>query len=418
MFSSIFISFAQNATAAKNLSIPKGIFDTFNTSKGTEFYNAYSLTFYQYAENVPDKVKADITIPDDLFQQLDISQVTDQDALKGVFADTFHKPNSFDVRKVTFELNNGTLDNPDNQVQYIHATDAYMLATKDSSNTIIPHKVLNKDAPTLGMHGFKPTYVNGTNGEGMQVADPGTALRAGAELVGWYKDAALTEPFDFATDKVYDINTSTEVNNVTLYAKYAYQFTAATIDNNGGMPAETNPCQAIELDFYTQIDALTCNAPTKQGYEFGGFEIQEAGPLSLPSAEINAEQPLLFDATGTPTPNLDGYTDSSPRWINNEISVTLSAVWKLSPPPIPSPPSVTPTTPTVPTTSNPAHEASASPNHVDNVSAPTNSDVLPAVISARETLPNTGVNVLAFVVIAMLLMLLGVGVRMLGRKKR
>ncbi len=80
---------------------------------------------------------------------------------------------------------------------------------------------------------------------GSSAAKPADPVREGYDFVGWYKDAALTDTFDFALDKI--------TQETTIYAKWSEKFTVTYVVNyegghnvtkdtvNGKIPADVQP---------------------------------------------------------------------------------------------------------------------------------------------------------------------------------
>jgi uncharacterized repeat protein (TIGR02543 family) len=93
--------------------------------------------------------------------------------------------------------------------------------------------------------------------------DPTRSASTGAAYTfeGWFKEAALTNAWDFATDTV--------TANITLYAKWTAPAGLVTydvtFDSNGGSAVAT----IKDVESGTKITAPT--APTKPGFDFGGW---------------------------------------------------------------------------------------------------------------------------------------------------
>lgn len=93
------------------------------------------------------------------------------------------------------------------------------------------------------------------------VTKPTDPVKAGYTFSGWYKDQALTIPFDFANDKVS--------GNMQLYAKFVQGSNpgstyTVTFETNGG--STITPISVVK-DTTTKEPI----APVKDGYNFGGW---------------------------------------------------------------------------------------------------------------------------------------------------
>ncbi len=106
----------------------------------------------------------------------------------------------------------------------------------------------------------------GTNSEsnpaeytyGVGVLDFAEASKDGYTFDGWYSDATFTT-------KVESIDT-TEMQDVTLYAKFTANIYKITYELNGGINVSANPAE------YTYgVGVSSFAAPTKEGYTFGGW---------------------------------------------------------------------------------------------------------------------------------------------------
>lgn len=84
---------------------------------------------------------------------------------------------------------------------------------------------------------------------------------------GWYKDAAYTEAWNFATDKV--------VGNTVLHAKWKPVVYEITYELNGGNNHSSNPAT------YTIETAVNLEAPTRAGYAFAGWNTAADGTGSM-----------------------------------------------------------------------------------------------------------------------------------------
>ena len=96
------------------------------------------------------------------------------------------------------------------------------------------------------------------------ITAPTDPTKTDCTFQGWYKDVALTDQWDFATDTVID--------NITLYAKWKADTDTYTVtfESNGG----TAVAAITDVVYDTTITAPT--APTKSGYTFQGWYKEEA----------------------------------------------------------------------------------------------------------------------------------------------
>ena len=91
--------------------------------------------------------------------------------------------------------------------------------------------------------------------DGGKVTKPAAPTKEGATFAGWYKDAALTQPFNFDTETVSA--------DITLYAAWEYDI---TYELDGGTNADTNPEAYI-----AGIGVTSFSNPMKTGYTFDGW---------------------------------------------------------------------------------------------------------------------------------------------------
>ncbi|MBP1919008.1 RICIN domain-containing protein [Youngiibacter multivorans] len=92
---------------------------------------------------------------------------------------------------------------------------------------------------------------------GHLVTEPQEPTREGMIFKGWFKDTALTIPWDFAADKM-------PAQDTTLYAKWMDSTYSVIFDSQGGSAIETK-----KVDPDTLITPP--EAPTKTGYSFCGW---------------------------------------------------------------------------------------------------------------------------------------------------
>lgn len=99
---------------------------------------------------------------------------------------------------------------------------------------------------------------------GSTITEPAAPTRSGYGFVGWYKDAALTQAWNFTTDTV-------TAADMTLYAKWnSAQGSTVTYNSNGG--SAVSPVTGLNAG--SKIAAP--DAPTKNGFTFAGWYQDEA----------------------------------------------------------------------------------------------------------------------------------------------
>ena len=95
--------------------------------------------------------------------------------------------------------------------------------------------------------------------------EPTAPTKTGSTFVGWYKDEALTEAWNFASDKV--------TSNITLYAKWSDNVSSTTyivkFDTDGGNTINPQAVNGGDL-------LIKPNNPTKSGSTFVGWYKDEA----------------------------------------------------------------------------------------------------------------------------------------------
>ncbi|MDO9491993.1 InlB B-repeat-containing protein [Acetobacterium sp.] len=89
---------------------------------------------------------------------------------------------------------------------------------------------------------------------------PAVPTKSGFTIVGWYKDAGLTQPWDFANDKI--------TGATTLYAKWVSLYTV-TFNAQGGSAVGSKTAAA-------NTTITSPGSPVRTGYSFGGW-FKESG---------------------------------------------------------------------------------------------------------------------------------------------
>ncbi|HCT29336.1 MAG TPA: hypothetical protein DIW31_01045, partial [Bacteroidales bacterium] len=111
------------------------------------------------------------------------------------------------------------------------------------------------------------------------IISPDDPTRTGYTFEGWYKEAACTNAWNFATDLV--------TTNVTLYARWTANTYAITYTLNGGTNSPSNTAT------YTYGVGLTLSDPSRTGYTFGGWYLEPTF--------VNAISTISATATGDRT---------------------------------------------------------------------------------------------------------------------
>lgn len=110
---------------------------------------------------------------------------------------------------------------------------------------------------TFEMNGVGTAPAAQTVTEGGTVSEPTAPTAEGYTFDGWYKDAALTTPWDFETDTV--------TTNTTIYAKWTIKSYTVTFEMNGHG-------DAIEAQTINHGSTVTRPVdPTADGYTFDGW---------------------------------------------------------------------------------------------------------------------------------------------------
>jgi len=124
------------------------------------------------------------------------------------------------------------------------------------------------------------------------ITTPVDPIREGYTFVGWYRDLNLSTSYSFTT---------MPAENITLYAKWLIDHYTITFNSNGG-----SQVAEITEEYGTSISEPT--VPTKEGYTFGGWYIDE----ELTTA-------YLFTTMGA----LDITVYA--KWVENEYTITFDS---------------------------------------------------------------------------------------------
>ncbi|MEW4371877.1 InlB B-repeat-containing protein [Paenibacillus kandeliae] len=116
---------------------------------------------------------------------------------------------------------------------------------------------------------------------GDRLSRPADPQRAGYTFAGWYTDAAHTQSFDFATDRV--------TADLTLYAKWTITVHTVTFDVDGGT---TVPNQTVN-------EGATLSRPTdptRSGYTFNGWYSDSARSQRFDFAKVTVTSDVTLYA--------------------------------------------------------------------------------------------------------------------------
>jgi uncharacterized repeat protein (TIGR02543 family) len=91
------------------------------------------------------------------------------------------------------------------------------------------------------------------------VTEPKDPIRKGYALDGWYTDKECTTVWNFETDTITE--------NITLYAAWTINTYTVTFDSDGGTEIENQ-----NIDYKNLVSKPT--DPTKEGYTFGGWYVE------------------------------------------------------------------------------------------------------------------------------------------------
>ena len=235
--------------ALVNLFCTRNHLTNLDLSKNTALVNLFC-----YNQTYDVKVKiSDMKIPyEDFPGSFDITKATRIVGANSNFIVDLTKP-----RTVTYNYKTGY--NP----KYFNVTlnityDAYTVTFNTNGGTAVSPQIIK-----TGEHAQKPE-------------DP---TKDGYTFAGWYKDAGLTTPFDFATETINA--------DITLYAKWTQNAPTSytvTFNTNGG--STVNP-QTIAAGEHVTKPA----DPTKDGFTFDGW-YKDAGltkPFDFVNETINAD---------------------------------------------------------------------------------------------------------------------------------
>ena len=125
-------------------------------------------------------------------------------------------------------------------------------------------------------------------------------------LEGWYSNSELTTPFAGAgTTNPYSFSLT---SNISIYAKFALNQSAITLDRNGGTAGD----ESVTATYGSTLPFFT--AHTRSGYTLNGYFTATSGGTKI----INADGTLVASTS---------YADGSNRWSSDASSLTLHAQW-------------------------------------------------------------------------------------------
>lgn len=105
---------------------------------------------------------------------------------------------------------------------------------------------------TLGGSGLEPIIAT----RGSNISPPPEPTRTGHTFAGWYKDEALTEPWDFENDVV--------TGEMVLFAKWDLNSYTVSFDSRGGSAVES-------ITAYYNSTIIAPQDPVREGYIFTGW---------------------------------------------------------------------------------------------------------------------------------------------------
>ena len=135
------------------------------------------------------------------------------------------------------------------------------------------------------------------------ISQPAEPTKIGYTFVGWYKEAACQNIWDFATEKM-------PANAVTLYAKWEANTYSIDFNTNGGAGT-----MASQTFVYDTAQALETNKFTKEGYTFKGWSTTADGQV------VYADGESVKNLTSVPNGTVTLYA----VWETNAYSVEFNA---------------------------------------------------------------------------------------------
>ena len=125
-------------------------------------------------------------------------------------------------------------------------------------------------------------------------------------LEGWYSDAGLTTPVGGAgTTNPYSFSLT---SNTAVYAKFALNQCAITLDRNGGTAGD----ESVTATYGSTLSSFT--AHTRSGYTLNGYFTATSGGTKI----INADGTLVASTS---------YANSSKQWDSDASALELHAQW-------------------------------------------------------------------------------------------
>lgn len=128
------------------------------------------------------------------------------------------------------------------------------------------------------------------------ITKPEDPLKEGYSFQGWYKEDALTTPWDFESDTAGETSFS-------LYAKWEINSYTLTFDTDGGSPVES-----ITQNYDTEIEVP--QEPKKDGFVFAGWDTEIPTTMPAKSMTIKAlwDEIISVEVPFTTTIKLGGNT--------------------------------------------------------------------------------------------------------------
>jgi uncharacterized repeat protein (TIGR02543 family) len=149
--------------------------------------------------------------------------------------------------------------------------------TPEGNITLYAKWNINQYSVTFNADGGTPAPAQQTINHGSKVTQPAAMTKAGFGFSGWYKEAALTNLWNFNTDTV--------TGNITLYARWVRSVTGIT-----GVPATATAGTPLTLTGTV--------APTNADYQTIVWSVQSAGTTG---ASITGSSGNILNTTGAGT---------------------------------------------------------------------------------------------------------------------
>lgn len=182
----------------------------------------------------------------------------------------------------------------------ITATDIFELSSRFSFAISIPKSFL----VSFESNGGSPV-ANQTIAEGSLVSQPVMPSREGYLFMGWFRDEALQQPFDFALETI-DTNTK-------LYAKWEMKRFDVNFESNGG-----SLVSPIKLSYGSLVPVPV--SPIRAGYRFEGWYTSALLDLEWDFTQDRVTKSVTLYARWTKVTNVDSVYGSNRYLTAVEVS--------------------------------------------------------------------------------------------------